>query len=863
LDDKFIVFAEMYLAINNGKFNASSRSRCLTSKDIGLAAPKHTFIDEVLEDVFYLEEFDARSHVIEESASYVSEELCEVETLERFLAELSSKDVTLNTILLSLTGAVRENYDGLMKGMDHVRFIKHVLTCGNIQASNMRRKLADTKLETVDDTLQILQTRRRLLRMEKVRDAVNYISKSLKADNLARASVGIGDFTNALALTRDACILLEASMFSDLVIFDAARMRIQAILPKVISTIDYALEKMIGENDTFDENLYADIVMAYLSLDEAKEQEPFIKPLQGLSGLDWRIATHAVARIEAIKNGNKHKVATTTTLLCTLVIKILQIIGACALWHDHDSPKTYEAPKIASGALRMPKYFLSRHDRLKSTGRGLLQTIWDIWHHAWRAVVKRIAASLPVLKHRDDDGGRRPRVADIALALESFEAAQRFATSYGCLDLNLNEPCHYKLVRDIVCVPYLSKLQTEALDSLKQMLSSEPWIRLDVHGDDDPRVAFNDLVLKHEAGSKSPEYIKEVMVPWSFWHTSADPQCRKVAKVILGRHPDKTTLVLEPILIATQAVFHGFQRYALQCVQLTMLLDSVAFNAIETLFELFETYLVAVASVHLPVESEATSPCDNPSRHLAKLLATILSRTARKAGGGLADVEGAIVAAKSLSFASETLSCAANAILNCEPNVHRHTAIRDKLNIYASISVELRTSIFRAVGSRLADINAVVSAISNPGTKVWLGSTIREECNNYVLILINKLSILWFSLVSASDKDIFNDVTRELIWTHTVQATFQAFVDGFSKVEKCSTEGRALMSIDLQVFQSNLDKIHRVRSPRGAAYVDSYIKAWYFSHPDLRAWITQNEGNYQRHHLATLLKAHTGPGGDR
>ena len=65
LDDKFIVFAEMYLAINNGKFNASSRSRCLTSKDIGLAAPKHTFIDEVLEDVFYLEEFDARSLVIE------------------------------------------------------------------------------------------------------------------------------------------------------------------------------------------------------------------------------------------------------------------------------------------------------------------------------------------------------------------------------------------------------------------------------------------------------------------------------------------------------------------------------------------------------------------------------------------------------------------------------------------------------------------------------------------------------------------------------------------------------------------------------------------------------------------------------
>ena len=114
-------------------------------------------------------------------------------------------------------------HDGLMKGMDHVRSIKCILTCGNIQASNMRRKLADTKREMVDDTLQILRTRRRLLRMEKVRHVVSNISESLKADDGARRAVVVGDFICALMLTQGARIMLETSTFSELVILNSYR----------------------------------------------------------------------------------------------------------------------------------------------------------------------------------------------------------------------------------------------------------------------------------------------------------------------------------------------------------------------------------------------------------------------------------------------------------------------------------------------------------------------------------------------------------------------------------------------------------------------------------------------------------------
>lgn len=686
--------------------------------------------------------------------------------------------------------------------MDHVRSIKCILTCGNIQASNMRRKLADTKREMVDDTLQILRTRRRLLRMEKVRHVVSNISESLKADDGARRAVVVGDFICALMLTQGARIMLETSTFSELVILNAAQTRLHDILPKLISMVNNALEKMIKDHNTFDDALYADIVTAYIALDEAEEEG------WGLNSLASHVATYAVAQIEALKNGKKHSVATTTALLCTSVIKILQIINACALWHSSVCLGRYEHLSRVSGALRTP----GDNDRIRSTGRRLLQILGDVWHHARRVVVEEIAASLPISNDQDVfDGRRRPRLADIALAMESLEAARRFAAKNGCFDLKFDTPSHYNLIRELICVPYLYKLRTEAFDSLRQMLSSEPWIRLDVHGGDDPRTAFSDLVLKH--GSES-------------------------------------------------AVFHGFQRYALQCVQVTLLLDGVAFDVLETLFGLSKTYLAAIASVHLPIEGETSPPCGRPSAHLAQLLATIFRKTAKKAAE-FKDVEGAIVAAESLSFACEVLSCATNAILlQCEHKDHRHTAVKDGLKIYESLAMELRIGIFGAIGSRLADVNAIASIISNLGARVWLSSIIKEECNGFVPVLANKLSTLWHSLLNADDREVFNDTTRELIWTHTAQAVFQAFVDGFSKVVKCSTEGRALMSMDLQVLQSSLDKIHRVRPPRGAAYVDSYIKAWYFSQPDLKAWIVQNEGNYCRCHLDALLKARSAQGGD-
>jgi hypothetical protein len=71
------------------------------------------------------------------------------------------------------------------------------------------------------------------------------------------------------------------------------------------------------------------------------------------------------------------------------------------------------------------------------------------------------------------------------------------------------------------------------------------------------------------------------------------------------------------------------------------------------------------------------------------------------------------------------------------------------------------------------------------------------------------------------------------------------FLEGFSKVSSCSTEGRALMSMDVAAYSSDMSprslserfsSDSKVSIPpygqpyRNATYVDTYIKMFYFPH---------------------------------
>ncbi len=62
-------------------------------------------------------------------------------------------------------------------------------------------------------------------------------------------------------------------------------------------------------------------------------------------------------------------------------------------------------------------------------------------------------------------------------------------------------------------------------------------------------------------------------------------------------------------------------------------------------------------------------------------------------------------------------------------------------------------------------------------------------------------------------------------WDCIAESGFLALLEGLAKVYDCSTEGRALMSIDLATFSTTIPS---AAPKRGMQYVDMYIKVFYF-----------------------------------
>ncbi len=139
-----------------------------------------------------------------------------------------------------------------------------------------------------------------------------------------------------------------------------------------------------------------------------------------------------------------------------------------------------------------------------------------------------------------------------------------------------------------------------------------------------------------------------------------------------------------------------------------------------------------------------------------------------------------------------------------------------------------------------------------------------EHCNTYVDRLSDRYGILWAQLSSSR-------LTAKLLsdtWEYVVESGYLSLLEGFSKVYDCSTEGRALMSIDLATFSSNINR-HTLKERfagrnailqpptvaphRGMQYVDTYIKVFYFPEKDVQSWVMDNKGKYHINHLLTLV----------
>lgn len=82
------------------------------------------------------------------------------------------------------------------------------------------------------------------------------------------------------------------------------------------------------------------------------------------------------------------------------------------------------------------------------------------------------------------------------------------------------------------------------------------------------------------------------------------------------------------------------------------------------------------------------------------------------------------------------------------------------------------------------------------------------------------------------------------MWNHATAALCAALVDGFSRVKKCTLEGRSAMSADLQALGRAVMKMHpdHHAAAETLRLADDYIKAFYVPLPELPNWAAQHPG---------------------
>jgi len=87
----------------------------------------------------------------------------------------------------------------------------------------------------------------------------------------------------------------------------------------------------------------------------------------------------------------------------------------------------------------------------------------------------------------------------------------------------------------------------------------------------------------------------------------------------------------------------------------------------------------------------------------------------------------------------------------------------------------------------------------------------------------------------------------------------ETLVEGFSRTRRCTPEGRALMSLDIKVFQSGIDQISKIRPTPHIDFVEAYVKAYYLPEHELINWFKSHpvplfvyHPNCRRYHCLKL-----------
>eukprot|EP01034_Spumella_vulgaris_P021596 gene21596-27634_t len=209
-----------------------------------------------------------------------------------------------------------------------------------------------------------------------------------------------------------------------------------------------------------------------------------------------------------------------------------------------------------------------------------------------------------------------------------------------------------------------------------------------------------------------------------------------------------------------------------------------------------------------------------------------------------------IVAAESCWFVAMILSEIRPSILRLLPERNRG-ACNQYVDQIQMVAGELRALVYRAVCPQMIKHYSILSLISECS---WDTRKLRDAHHEWVDLLVKNCEEVWNYMVLTEDQFAESSaLVREQVWLEVCQCAFDLLLDGYSRVRKCSSEGRAAMTMDVFAVHEGLNRTHLCRPPRGKHHLDSYLHMSFLSDEDMMSWIAENWQSFAYRHIAGMV----------
>lgn len=185
--------------------------------------------------------------------------------------------------------------------------------------------------------------------------------------------------------------------------------------------------------------------------------------------------------------------------------------------------------------------------------------------------------------------------------------------------------------------------------------------------------------------------------------------------------------------------------------------------------------------------------------------------------------------------AAETVSLVARVLNRSRSHLHsvlsqnNTSVVEEFFGTLVDTVPDLAEHIHRTSARMLLHINGYPDKIANAK---WEVKELGIEHNGYVDLLLGEFKHYKTRL----DHGGISKELQQLLLEYGIESIAEVLVEGLSRVKRCTDEGRALMSLDLQVLINGLQHIVSSNVKPKLQIVDTFVKAYYLPETEYVHW---------------------------